>query len=432
MGFHNKKTKYILLGVAGLMVISYSICQSQSGTINASNLTNQVKTERRSNEEDKNKEEGKDKEENKQEIFEVKMLETSLALFKEQQKQGENQLMSPLSILLALGMTENGADGETLAEFEKLCGGEGMNLSQINEGYYDLSKTLTANEGVKINNSIWIKEEANDHIEESFLAQVKGYFASEVFAVDFSKEAAKEDINNWVNQKTEGLIPSIVDQIKPDTTMYLINTLLFDQKWAEPYKTEALFARDFTKADGSKVSSEFMSGTEAYIGDEEVDGFIKSYRGNQYSFVGILPKEGMDLNTYIKGLEVSKLKTLLASSDEQARVSFPKFKIEDQLEMKPILEKLGLRSAFTSDADFSKMSKEITLFISSVLHKTYIEVDTEGTKAAAVTKVEMTEGCIMQEEMKEVILDRPFLFMIIDNKSKLPLFIGSMADPTSK
>lgn len=359
----------------------------------------------------------------------------SVDLFKETLSKGENTLVSPTSVYLALGMTANGADGNTLKEFEKVLGRHGLDISELNRYYYSLAEELanTKTEKINITNSIWYRDNGLN-INKDFLQTNANYYGASAYMADFNSDKTVDDINNWVKQNTKKRIDKIIEGgINPNTVMFLINTLYFEGEWAEVYKKSDIIEGSFKFDNANTVPVEFMNSVEEiYLKDSKAQGFIKPYKGGQYSFIALLPNEGISLESYVSSLKGEDfLKLIENRENEGVLVSLPKFKAEYSKELKEPLTKMGLEDCF-GNADFSRMQDPKVnegLYISSVLHKTFIQVDEQGTKAGAATKVEVQEKG-MKVSTKKIVLDRPFLYAIIDNQTNLPIFLGVMNNPS--
>lgn len=359
----------------------------------------------------------------------------SIDLFKRICKNGSNVIISPASIYMALGMTENGASEETLKEFEGLLGGGKISADKLNEYYYSFYESLnTAGKGsVNIGNSIWYSQAKNFTVKKEFLQAAADYYAAKAYKADFSSIYTISDINNWVKKSTGGEINKIVDKIDKNNVMYIIDTVYFNERWDQQYKNENVVKDKFTTSDGAETDAVFMKSYEyKYLENDKVRGFIKPYKGGKYSFVGILPNAGVSLDQYIASLTGEDFVKLINynKAEKAVEVLLPKFKSEGDLQLVEPLKEMGLKLCFDSNkADFSKMGQSSSgnLFISSVLHKTFISVDTEGTKAAAATKVEMKSGAAPVKNILK--LNRPFIYAIIDNTTELPIFIGTMMNP---
>ena len=345
----------------------------------------------------------------------------------------ENVLISPLSIQLALAMTANGADGNTKAEMEALLGGE-ISLEDLNEYLYSYVNNLPSAEKYKLQiaNSIWFRDdEGRLQVEKDFLQKNADYYGAQAYKAAFDDQTLK-DINNWVKDHTDGMIDSILDQIDEDAVMYLINALVFDAEWQHVYDKSDVYKGKFTNIGGTEKQVDMMHSEETvYLQDENAIGFMKPYSGSKYNFAVLLPNEGVDIYEYIAGLTgESLMETLSTPQLGMVMATLPKFSYEYELTMNDVLKELGMPSAFSGDtADFSKMahSSRGNIYIGDVLHKTFISVDELGTKAGAVTKVQMNDESAPMSEWV-VTLNRPFVYMIIDNKTNLPVFIGTVMD----
>ena len=348
----------------------------------------------------------------------------------------DNILISPLSIASVLAMAGNGADGETRAELEKLLGGS-ISMEDLNEYYHNYLANLPSSDKAKLNvaNSIWNSEELQ--IRDDYLQTVKDYYPNmDVFKAPFT-DSTMGEINSWISDKTDDMIQNMLKSMDPNAVTYLINALAFDAEWETAWKGS--YVTDFGLDTKQKVT--MMTGSEEYyISDEYAEGFVKPYAGGTYSFVGILPRasKSVTLSDYIGMMDADSLGNLMDSRrKDEVSVRMPKFTFDygtgDEL-LGNALQKLGVKKAFDGGkADFSRMYQVESgewqpgdVYIGRVLHNTFIDVNETGTKAAAATIGEMTQKAHIA---RELAFDRPFIFMIIDERTKLPVFIGSVKDP---
>ena len=356
----------------------------------------------------------------------------AIRLFKASNENGKNTLISPLSVLCALAMTANGAEEETLAQMEEVLG---MTTDELNLYLYSYMKNLPQGDKYKLSlaNSIWFTEDERFTVNQDFLQTNADYYGADIYKAPFDKQTLK-DINNWVKQNTDGMIPEILDQIPPEAIMYLVNALAFEAEWSEIYEKHQVKDGEFTKEDGTKQDVKFMYGSEGtYFEDEKATGFMKRYKGGKYAFVAMLPNEGVSVSEYIASLDGKSLNALLANPQyATVRTSIPKFETEYKVDMSDILQSMGMTEAFDMyNADFEGLgtSTDGNIYISRVLHKTFISVGEKGTKAGAATIVEMKNGAAGEPtEPKEVYLDRPFVYMLVDCENNIPFFIGTMMD----
>ena len=356
----------------------------------------------------------------------------AIRLFKASNENGKNTLISPLSVLCALAMTANGAEEETLAQMEEVLG---MTTDELNLYLYSYMKNLPQGDKYKLSlaNSIWFTEDERFTVNQDFLQTNADYYGADIYKAPFDKQTLK-DINNWVKQNTDGMIPEILDQIPPEAIMYLVNALAFEAEWSEIYEKHQVKDGEFTKEDGTKQDVKFMYGSEGtYFEDEKATGFMKRYKGGKYAFVAMLPNEGVSVSEYIASLDGESLNALLANPQYgTVHTSIPKFETEYKVEMSEILQDMGMTEAFDMyNADFEGLGTSTggNIYISRVLHKTFISVGEKGTKAGAATIVEMKDGAAAEPtEPKEVYLDRPFVYMLVDCENNIPFFIGTMMD----
>jgi len=352
----------------------------------------------------------------------------------------ENNLVSPLSVMLALAMTANGADSQTLAEMEAVLGRGGITIADLNRLLAAFASNLPSETKAKLGiaNSIWFRDDGTFVADEDFLRTNFEYYAAQIVAADFASPATVDDINAWVARYTDDMITEIIDAIGVDTVMYLINAIVFDSEWATPYEEHQVREHNFKTIDGKNQKTDFLWSTENdFIRMDGATGFTKPYAGEAYSFAALLPDEGVDITDFVASLTGDALMNALNSAEkpdyaEGVSVGLPKFTFEFELSLNKVLMDMGMPTAFSDcDADFSRLGASSfgNLFIGDVLHKTFIEVDEVGTRAAAVTSVEVR--CESAPNYEYVVLERPFVFMIVDNATNLPIFMGVLSEIVS-
>ena len=356
----------------------------------------------------------------------------ALRLFRAANEKDENTLISPLSVLCALAMTANGADGDTLAQMESVLG---LPQEQLNGFFRSYLDALSSDEQgcLKLANSVWFAERNGFTASPDFLQKLADVYDADAYQAAFD-DSTLADINNWVKQNTDGMIPEILDQIPPEAVMYLINALAFDAKWAEPYHDYDVRGGEFTAQNGEKRTVDFMYSEEGtYLEDEKAVGFVKYYEGGKYAFAALLPKEGITVEEYLNSMDAGELLQLLSQpQSDTVFASMPKFETDYKVELSDVLKAMGMELPFNGSlADLHGLGAcEDNLYITRVLHRTYISVSEGGTRAAAATAVEIaTEGAV--ENPKVVDLNRPFVYMLIDCENNLPFFIGTMLDPAA-
>ena len=365
-------------------------------------------------------------------VSDAAVTDFAIRLFKESMADGENTLISPLSVLVALSMTANGADNETLSQMEAVLG---MPIDQLNTWISTYMANLPEEEKYKLSlaNSIWFTDDERFTVNQDFLQTNADYYGADIYRAPFDDDTCK-DINKWVKDNTDGLIKNILDQIPKEAVMYLINALAFDAEWQDIYFESQVREGEFTTENGEKRNVDMMYSEEnKYLEDKHATGFIKYYKDRKYAFAALLPKEGTTVSEYIASLDGEHLNNLLTNAKSAfVNTSIPKFETEYDVEMSAVLSGMGMPDAFSgATADFSKLGHSTAgnIFINRVLHKTFISVDDRGTKAGAATVVEMNDECaLIIEDPKQVFLDRPFVYMLIDCETNQPFFIGTMMD----
>ena len=333
----------------------------------------------------------------------------------------DNACISPLSIAAAFGMITNGAKGETKAQLESVLGDGAQNL---NEYFASFIKETAATETVHIANSVWSKKNEIS-VKNSFLDIVKNYYQADYYVADFNEQTLN-DVNNWIYNNTRGGIEKALNEISPETVVYLINALDFEAEWKTRFKKNLTRDEVFHGSKGDKIVRMMKSTEHTYIGTDKASGFVKYYNDGYY-FAGLLPDDGYTITDVISDLTGEKLNSTLANTQyAQINLTLPKFDFECDYNLTKAFNTLGANVPFDANhADFSDLG-ELTngknIYISNAIHKTHITVDEEKTKASAVTVIGGDTAAPPQDEI-DLVFDRPFVFLIC-NKNNLPLFIG--------
>ena len=368
------------------------------------------------------------------ESFTTKQMDFALKLFQNtvKERSDNNILVSPLSVMLALSMAANGADTETRSEMEHVLAGN-FSIEELNEYLHTFTKNLPSSKygQLHIANSIWLRDDEDFHVNHDFLQTCSSYYDAQIYQAAFDQQTLK-DINNWAAQNTDNMIKEVLQEIPDGAIMYLINALAFDAEWETIYQNTQILDDSFTSIQGKTNPVEMMYSSEyTYLDDRNATGFLKNYKDGSYQFAALLPNEDIDIYEYIESLNFETLtQTIQNASNETVYAAIPKFIYDFSIELNDILKTLGMPSAFDlQDADFTNLGtySDQNIYISNVLHKTFISVDEKGTKAGAVTVTEFDAGASLSEP-KKVILNRPFVYMIIDGETKLPVFIGAVMD----
>jgi len=359
-------------------------------------------------------------------------------LFAEVAKQdaGKNVFVSPASVGLALAMTYNGAVGETKQGMERALETRGMNHAELNRAYAQLRAALeSADPKVQLNiaNSLWGKKGVTFNPE--FIRRNQQYYGAEVKALDFGDPSAAVTINSWVAEKTKGKIDQIIDRIDAQSILLLINAIYFKGAWAEEFNKQKTRDEQFTTGAGTQKRHPMMhqSGNYRYYEARDFQAVSLPYGGGRVSMFIFLPAQNVGLNAFQKTLTATNWDEWMKGfAETKGDIAVPRFKVTYEIGLNDALNALGMGIAFDPDrADFSGVVQgSERVFISRVKHKTFAEVNEEGTEAAAVTSVEMRATSAMRpRDAFRMIVDRPFFCAIRDNKTGSLLFMGSITDP---
>jgi serine protease inhibitor len=342
-----------------------------------------------------------------------------------------NVFISPLSISMALGMTLNGAAGETREAMQETLALHGLTEAEINEAYRELKvilQNLDPQVRFDIANSIWYR--TGFAVEDDFLNKGREYFDAEIAELDFSRPDAPDIINRWIEDATEGLIEEMIDSIGGDVVMYLINAIYFKGDWM--YRFDEANTRDetFTSADGREVTVPMMRQQDrlSFASTNQFLAVDLPYGDSLYSMTVLLPREGTSTTEIIAGLDAAAWSDI----DGELRVArvdlkMPRFELSYEEELNDVLRALGMDVAFDPPrADFTRINRDGGIYISMVKHAAHVRVDEEGTEAAAATVVEMERTSAPL--VHEVHLTRPFVFAIREHHSGSILFIGVAND----
>lgn len=345
---------------------------------------------------------------------------------------GKNVMVSPLSVSQALSMAINGAGGNTFTQMQQVLGFADFSLSDLNECNQTIVSSLIDHDPkvkMEIANSIWYRNDFTP--KTTFIDNNKKYYGAEVSSYDPSKpDDAKNKMNNWVEDKTNGKIDKIIDEVTPDNVMFLINAIYFKAKWKSEFKKRDTRQESFTLDNGSVKKVETMIGEVklAYYNEEKFSIVKLPYGAGKFNLLIYLPEDGYttaDIAGEIEKTDFEKLKALTLSERD---LWLPKFEFSYDNQLNDELISMGMPEAFDSNfANFSGIS-DMGLFISKVMHKTYIKTDEEGTEAAAVTSISFDMTSIGPEGI--IKIDRSFLFAIVEEDTHAILFMGRVVDPT--
>jgi serpin B len=354
------------------------------------------------------------------------------------QAPAENLFLSPLSVAMALAMTYNGAAGPTEEAMRATLGLEGMTVAEANEAYRGLIALLRGLDPrvqFTLANSIWYRQ--GFAVEQPFLDATQTFYDARVAPLDFASPTAAQTINGWVSTQTQGRITEIVEPVLPDAAMmYLINAIYFKGDWTQQFDRRHTAPRPFRLADGSTVSVPTMThGHEADVRvyrDGAVEVLDLPYGGRAFSMTIVMPAEPAGIDALVAGLTLEQWDGWIAGLDSAASVVYlPKFVLSSDLLLNATLGALGMGIAFDCDppemADFTRMHVPQEVCITRVKHKSFVDVNEEGTEAAAVTAVEVG----VTSAPMPIVVDRPFVFAIREALSGTILFVGVMRNPAS-
>ncbi len=356
-------------------------------------------------------------------------------LFQEILKQDskKNVFISPSSVAIALSMTYNGASGETQQAMARALELQGISLQDINQANETLKTTLEKADPdiqLSIANSLWAKQGVA--FKPEFLQSNRQFYGAKVTELNFASPDATKIINNWVKENTRGKIDQIVNQIQPDDVLFLINAIYFKGKWTKPFEKSQTTERPFYLSDGSQKQHPMMSqsGQYRYYENETFQAVSLPYGKERLSLYVFLPKKDTNLGAFEQQLSLENWQQWINQFQRRSgSIQLPRFKFDYDVQLNNALKALGMESAFSNGANFSNMTSA-SVAINEVKHKTFVEVNEEGTEAAAATSVGvMLTSARMPEEPFQMVVDRPFFCAIRDNKTGTVLFMGSIQEP---
>ena len=358
----------------------------------------------------------------------------SLEVYRQLGERTDNWLVSPFSLQCALGMLSNGANGETREEILHALGLSQYSQEEVNayfkkliEGLHTVNSAIT----VKTANSVW--GNAGVPLKDDFQKMNIENYSAMVSQLDFSDPSAVDQINAWCDRNTEGLIPSILDEVNPTATVYLLNSLYFKARWESEFAPEKTQEGDFNTSSGKVVKAHFMQTQRmaAYVENEWFTSTSLSYQNDSYAMRLILPQPEISIDQVLQALSESDGNLWKNVVLADINLKMPRFTLENKMDLTPTLQALGMEKAFTNEADFSSMS-DISTYISMVQQATRLKVDEEGSEGAAVTVIGGYLSDLMRplpEEEVDFFLDRPFLFQILEPTTGTVLFMGQVGSP---
>jgi serine protease inhibitor len=342
----------------------------------------------------------------------------------------KNVFVSPTSIASSLTMAYLGAQGDTERQMAGVLQIDSLSRSEIENGYRDLlNLTGSPGRGIELSmaNSIWVNR--GTELVPDFVTQTRNHFGAHVATADFSDPGTLKAINKWVHAETRGQIPAVIDRIHPAAVTYLVNAVHFRAPWTSPFAKRATREADFkvSETETKRVMMMSQKGIFHFRKSDAFEAVRLDYGDGRYGMIAFLPAEGSSVDDLARTLAAAPWQDVVGElKEEHVEVALPRFKLESKFELKPPLSALGMPKAFDQrGADFGQMVKGGGIWIEEVFHRAVVEVDEEGTRAAAATATE-TVGSIPPRFKA----DRPFLFVIQDSETNAILFIGVVRDPT--
>lgn len=346
-----------------------------------------------------------------------------------------NVFLSPLSASMALGMTMNGAAGTTFDEMRATLGFGTRPLAEIDQGYQSLIALLRGLDpqvNFQLANAIWYRQGMASALETEFLGDTRSYFDAEVGPLDMTSPQAANTVNDWAKRSTGGRIEKVLDAISDDIVMLLANAIYFKGYWREQFEKSTTRAEPFRAPGGTHdVPTMQREGTIRYARIPDAEVVDLPYGGGAYSMTILLPEQGVDVNAFVSQLTQASWQEATAGlHTSNAEIHLPRFTLKWDDTLNTPLKSLGMPQAFRAgEADFTRMSKSSghDLFISFVRQSTFVDVNEEGTEAAAVTIVGV--GITSMPAKVVVLVNRPFVFAIRENLSGTIIFLGKIIDP---
>ena len=359
---------------------------------------------------------------------------------------GKNMMISPLSISIAMAMVTNGATDESLDEMKEVLGFGEMELPDVNEQFKQLIASLVEADKdmvLEIADSVWMDDAFAPDVKQDFIDVLKEFYDAAFFTEDFQDETTAGKINSWVSEKTHEKIDKIIDQIAPNTIMYLINAIYFKAAWTTSFDKESTYEGVFMLSDGSEGKADYMG----FSYDQEVPEFFSyssdwgdengysvvriPYGRGVFAFYGIVPNPDnkTNIDDFIEKITEDGFDSYISQLEEHDfHVQLPKFKFAYDKSLVDVFKSLGMEKAFEEGALMNIAGEPHAPFISDIYHKTFVEVNEAGTEAAAVTVVEVGENAMPSG----FYANRPFVFVIRDDRTGSVLFIGKVENPKAE
>jgi len=347
----------------------------------------------------------------------------------EQEKKDVNTFVSPLSLHIALGMLLNGAKGQTAQEIQKTLKLDAQTLAEANQTYANLMKNLPGVDPkvkLTLGNSVWYRN--NFTVETSFQDVLRQSFKAEVTPLDFASPTAKDRINQWASDQTNGKIKTVIQEVKPEHVMFLLNALYFKGDWKTQFKAEQTVDMPFKLVSGStkNVKMMRMNAPLRRAFRPTYTAFELPYANGNFAMTVLLPAANSSADALINSLNTTEWNAVQKDMTEGAMdIGLPRFTLAYEIGLNSVLAKMGMPTVFTNAADLSGVNRNGGLKVDFVKQNTFVAVDEKGTEAAAVTSI----GVVVTSLPVAYLCDRPFLFVIHEKTSGTVLFTGKIVDP---
>lgn len=337
-------------------------------------------------------------------------------------REGENVILSPLSILAILSIASDATAGETNAEIRNFLN-DGEAAPDFTAWLLDIQKSVSSGDAISIANAVCVQKRISGSIRPEFIEKLRKDHAGEFIA----SEDIVSAVNQWVMKATNGMIDQIADDSMKNMIAFLLNAVSFEAGWQEEYEEDDICDEEFTDAGGNAKEAPFLHSNERYyIEDDNFTGFTRPYKDAGFAFMALLPKKTSSPGFPVGALKDTDLTGLYQRRTDQydLRVSMPEFESSFEDDITEFCREAGIERIFTEKADFAPMSSE-WLKADSVIHKARIEVNRQGTKASAASAIMVEVGCAPNfDRIKYVELNRPFLYAIVHERTGLPVFTG--------
>ena len=345
--------------------------------------------------------------------------------------ESENTLVSPVSLATALSLLSNGTSDSTRKELRNALAG-GLDVEYINSGNHYLSGRLTAlnTEESKFTtaNALWLNDTFD--VKSAFLQTAVNYYDTDVQRTLFSEGDIVKKVNNWISDNTDGEITDMVDSVDVTSPMILVNAVLLDDEWATPYPDESVSDGKFHGAKGDETVP-FMTSTEQYMSTSYAQGMSKGFKNLPLRFAALLPAEDMKIEEFVQGLTGAKWQALLDSLESPSfcNATLPEFELYTKNDLKSPLEAMGVKKIFDAEkADFSALSNTGKVSVSDVIQDAFVKIGPKNVKAGAATVIGTDGASPVESDFPKLVFDRPFVFVIYDNESGIPVFTGVVND----